>query len=93
MKRLRWPLAVVLIPAILGVAGLLVAHASPIAPGDLRWCQVRTCFRGGWFRGGSWPGRDYWTVRWSRLRAARSAAGSPPAQRVATIGTTVRWPL
>ena len=32
MKRLRWPLALVLIPAILGVAGLLVAHASPIAP-------------------------------------------------------------
>jgi hypothetical protein len=32
MKRLRWPLAVVLIPAILGVAGLLVAHAAPIAP-------------------------------------------------------------
>ena len=32
MKRLRWPLAVVLIPAILGVAGLLVAHAVPIAP-------------------------------------------------------------
>ena len=32
MKRLRWPLALVLIPAILGVAGLLVAHAAPIAP-------------------------------------------------------------
>ena len=32
MKRLRWALAVVLIPAILGVAGLLVAHAAPIAP-------------------------------------------------------------
>ena len=32
MKRLRWPLAVVLIPAILGVAGLLVAHAAPPAP-------------------------------------------------------------
>ena len=32
MKRLRWPLAVVLIPAILGVAGLLVARAAPPAP-------------------------------------------------------------
>jgi hypothetical protein len=32
MKRLRWPLAVVLIPAILGAVGLLVAHASPPAP-------------------------------------------------------------
>jgi len=33
MKRLRWPLAVVLIPAILGAAGLLVARAGPPAPG------------------------------------------------------------
>ena len=32
MKRLRWALAVVLIPAILGVAGLLVAHVAPPAP-------------------------------------------------------------
>jgi len=32
MNRLRWSLAVVLVPAILGVAGLLVAHAAPIAP-------------------------------------------------------------
>ena len=33
MARLRWSLAVVLIPAILGVAGLLVARAAPPAPG------------------------------------------------------------
>jgi hypothetical protein len=32
MKRLLWPLAVVIVPAILGVAGLLVAHAGPPAP-------------------------------------------------------------
>jgi hypothetical protein len=32
MKRLRWSLAVVLVPAILGAAGLLVAHAGPPAP-------------------------------------------------------------
>jgi hypothetical protein len=32
MNRLRWSLAVVLIPAILGVAGLLVARAAPPAP-------------------------------------------------------------
>jgi hypothetical protein len=32
MKRLRWSLAVVLVPAILGAAGLLVAHAAPPAP-------------------------------------------------------------
>jgi len=32
MKRLRWPLAVVLIPAILGAAGLLVARAAPPPP-------------------------------------------------------------
>jgi hypothetical protein len=32
MKRLLWPLAVVIVPAILGVAGLLVAHAAPPAP-------------------------------------------------------------
>lgn len=32
MKRLLWPLAVVLVPAILGAAGLLVAHAAPAAP-------------------------------------------------------------
>jgi len=33
MKRLLWPLAVVIVPAILGVAGLLVAHVAPPAPG------------------------------------------------------------
>ena len=32
MNRLRWSLAVVLVPALLGVAGLLVAHAAPPAP-------------------------------------------------------------
>jgi len=32
MKRLLWPLAVVIVPAILGAAGLLVAHATPPAP-------------------------------------------------------------
>jgi hypothetical protein len=32
MKRLLWPLAVVIVPAILGAAGLLVAHAGPPAP-------------------------------------------------------------
>jgi hypothetical protein len=32
MKRLRWSLAVVLVPALLGAAGLLVAHAAPPAP-------------------------------------------------------------
>ena len=32
MKRLLWPLAVVLVPAILGAAGLLIAHAAPAAP-------------------------------------------------------------
>ena len=32
MKRLLWPLAVVTVPAILGAAGLLVAHAAPPAP-------------------------------------------------------------
>ena len=35
MKRLLWPLAVVIVPAILGAAGLLVAHtARPSAPPD-----------------------------------------------------------
>jgi hypothetical protein len=35
MKRLLWPLAVVLVPAILGAAGLLVARAQvPAAPPD-----------------------------------------------------------
>jgi hypothetical protein len=37
MKRLLWPLAVVIVPAILGAAGLLVAHAArpvPTAPPD-----------------------------------------------------------
>jgi hypothetical protein len=29
MKRLLWPLAVVIVPAILGAAGLLVVHAGP----------------------------------------------------------------
>jgi len=33
MKRLLWPLAVVIVPAILGVAGLLIARAAPPAPG------------------------------------------------------------
>lgn len=32
MSRLRWALAVFLVPAILGAAGLLVAHADPLAP-------------------------------------------------------------
>ena len=32
MKRLRWSLAVVIVPAVLGAAGLLVAHAAPPAP-------------------------------------------------------------
>jgi hypothetical protein len=32
MKRLPWLLAVVIVPAILGAAGLLVAHAAPPAP-------------------------------------------------------------
>jgi hypothetical protein len=32
MKRLLWPLAVIIVPAILAVAGLLVAHAAPPAP-------------------------------------------------------------
>jgi hypothetical protein len=32
MKKLIWPLAVVIVPAILGVAGLLVAHVAPPAP-------------------------------------------------------------
>jgi hypothetical protein len=32
MKRLLWPLAVIIVPAILGVAGLLIAHAAPPAP-------------------------------------------------------------
>jgi hypothetical protein len=32
MKRLLWPLAVVIVAAILGAAGLLVAHAAPPAP-------------------------------------------------------------
>jgi hypothetical protein len=31
MKRLLWPLAVIIVPAILGAAGLLVAHAAPPA--------------------------------------------------------------
>ena len=31
MKRLLWPLAIVIVPAILGVAGLLLAHARPPA--------------------------------------------------------------
>jgi hypothetical protein len=35
MKRLIWPLAVVIVPAILGAAGLLVARAAPpAAPPD-----------------------------------------------------------
>jgi len=32
MKRLLWPLAVIIVPAILGMAGLLVARAAPSAP-------------------------------------------------------------
>jgi hypothetical protein len=32
MKRLLWPLAVVIVPAILGAAGLLVARAAPSGP-------------------------------------------------------------
>jgi hypothetical protein len=32
MKRLLWPLAVVIVPAILGAAGLLLAHSAPSAP-------------------------------------------------------------
>ena len=32
MKRLLWPLAVVIVPAILGAAGLLLAYAGPSAP-------------------------------------------------------------
>jgi hypothetical protein len=32
MKRLLWPLAVVIVPVILGAAGLLVARAAPPAP-------------------------------------------------------------
>jgi len=32
MKRLLWPLAVVIVAAILGGAGLLVAHTGPPAP-------------------------------------------------------------
>jgi hypothetical protein len=32
MKRLLWPLAVVIVPAILGGAGLLLAHSAPSAP-------------------------------------------------------------
>jgi hypothetical protein len=32
MKRLLWPLAVVIVPAILGAAGLLIARAAPPAP-------------------------------------------------------------
>jgi hypothetical protein len=32
MKRLLWPLAMVIVPAILGTAGLLVAHAAPPGP-------------------------------------------------------------
>jgi hypothetical protein len=32
MKRLLWPLAVVIVAAILGAAGLLVAQAAPAAP-------------------------------------------------------------
>jgi hypothetical protein len=32
MSRLRWSLAVVLVPAILGLAGLLVARAAPPGP-------------------------------------------------------------
>jgi hypothetical protein len=32
MKRLLWPLAVIIVPVILGAGGLLVAHATPPAP-------------------------------------------------------------
>jgi hypothetical protein len=32
MKRLLWPLAVVIVPAILGLAGLLLIHTAPSAP-------------------------------------------------------------
>jgi hypothetical protein len=32
MKRLLWPLAVVIVAAVLGAAGLLIAHAAPPAP-------------------------------------------------------------
>jgi hypothetical protein len=32
MKRLLWPLAAVIVPVILGAAGLLVARAAPPAP-------------------------------------------------------------
>jgi hypothetical protein len=32
MKRLLWPLAVVIVPAILGAAGFLVARSAPSAP-------------------------------------------------------------
>jgi hypothetical protein len=32
MKRLLWPLAVIIVPAVLGAAGLLVARAAPPAP-------------------------------------------------------------
>ena len=32
MKRLLWPLAVVIVPAILGGAGLLIAHKAPPGP-------------------------------------------------------------
>jgi hypothetical protein len=32
MKRLLWPLAVIIVPAILGATGLLIAHAGPSAP-------------------------------------------------------------
>jgi hypothetical protein len=31
MKRLLWPLAMVIVPAILGAAGLLLVHAAPSA--------------------------------------------------------------
>jgi hypothetical protein len=32
MKRLLWPLAMIIVPAILGVAGLLVARSTPHLP-------------------------------------------------------------
>jgi hypothetical protein len=32
MKRLLWPLAMVIVPVLLGTAGLLLAHAAPPAP-------------------------------------------------------------
>lgn len=32
MKRLLWPLAIVIVPVILGGAGLLVVHSAPPAP-------------------------------------------------------------